>query len=429
MSNIAQNEISEKDKINLYQNKIINKNIIKNHSKYPSSSHTNKFNNTQNLPNNIVYQKPSIKLNDYISNNNSLEENNNDYKYNPNYEENQNNIIENNNQDNKIKEISNNLKENEIKLEKVNKTMIELLNNNKEDLNFTQNFGTKEYEIEKIQQENLTLKADSIIYREDIIHLSEINKKLKEELEIEKRKIFNLISKGEESMQILNNKNYEITQLTEAISNLKLSNNTDIINNIKNNRAKEQIIYELQFKLDNLNNDKIKIETEKKILEEQYNNMLNENKLIVKEDELYKTKFNNNINVLENKIKIMEKQLGDLNIKNNELKKNNQKICENIEALKIEKNIFENQYQSKINEYNELENDFKKLENKYSQLLYDIQKQKFIKEKIKNEEEIEKVKEIKKKKRKSTKQIIVNDLYNKIQDLKQKVKSEREINN
>ena len=34
-------------------------------------------------------------------------------------------------------------------------------------------------ELEKIQQENLTLKADSIIYREDILHLSEINKKLK----------------------------------------------------------------------------------------------------------------------------------------------------------------------------------------------------------------------------------------------------------
>ena len=420
MSNKAQNKSFDKDRTNLPENKIINKNIIKKNHNYPrgKSNRNKSFNNSQNLPNNIIYQKPSIKLNDFISNNNSLDENNIGYKYNQNLDIDDNsqinNIIENNIKDNIMRGVSDDLKKHE------NKTVIDL-----NETQNNQNYGSKEYEIEKIQQENLKLKADSIIFREDIIHLSEINKKLKEELEIEKRKIYTLISKGEEAIQILNNKNYEITQLTETISNLKLSTSPDIINNIKNNKTKEQLIYELQFKLNNLNNDKIKIETEKNILEEQYNNIINENKIIIKEDELYKNNFNNNINVLENKIKKLEKDLDELNIKNNELKIESQKNNNNIERLKIDKNNFENKYQIKKNEYNELENEFKKLENKYSQLLYDIQKQKFIKEKKKSEEKIE----MKRKKKKSSKQLIVNDLYNKIQNLKQKVKNEREINN
>ena len=373
------------------------------------------------MPNNIIYQKPSVKTSDSQRNTNYINDNNSDYKDNKYFDENSNirNVIK----ENKIKEMSNNIKENEIKIEKVNKTMIELLNNKMDDLNNTKAWMSQMNELEKIQQENLTLKADSIIYREDIIHLSEVNKKLSEELEIAKRKIFNLITKGEEAMQILTNKNYEITQLTETISNLKLSNSPEVLDNIKDNRTKDQLIYELKFKLNNLNNDKIKNETEKKILEEQYNNYLNEKNLLVKEDEIYKNKINNNIINLENKIKKMEQQLEELSIKNNELKINNQKCNKNIEMLNNEKNNFEDKYQKKKEQYNELENEFKKLENKYSQLLYDTQKEKFLKEKKKNEIK----KENKQKRTKSSKQLIVNDLYNQIQMLKEKMKNDREI--
>ena len=332
------------------------------------------FSNNSQIKNNIIYQKPSIKANESQRNSNIINDNNNnnsDYIDNQDFDDNID--IHKLIKENKIKEITNNLKENEIKIEKVNKTMMELINNKKDDLNNTRTWASQMNEIEKMQQENLALKADSIIYREDIIHLSEINKKLCEELEITKRKIFNLISKGEEAMQILTNKNYEITQLTETISNLQLSNSPEVLNNIKDNRAKDELIYELKFKLNNLNNDKIKNETELKILEEQYNNYLDENNSAVKEDEIYKNKINNNIMGLENKIKYLEQQLEELSIRNNELKINNQKCNKNIEILNMEKNEFEDKYEQKKQQYDELENDFKNLENKYSQLLYDTQ--------------------------------------------------------
>ena len=428
-------EILEMNNYNINQNSnnqinkdsfISAKNTQNKYTYFLENSKNRSFNSSNNIPNNIIYQKPQIKSKDYINNNmNTYEDSKNDSQY---YDTNENCQNDNNVNNyifdnNRIKEIQNNLKENEIKMERVNKTMINFINNKKDEINNSRSWVSEMYEIEKMKQENLILKADSIIYAEDITHLSQVNKNLSQELEATKRKIYDLISKGDEAIQILNNKNYEINQLTESISNLKLSNCPEVLDNIKSNRTKDQLIFELQFKLTNLNNDKIKVETEKKILEEQYNNLAEEKKAVVKQDEMYKNKISSNICDLEEKIKKMEKLLEELSQQNNELKINNKKWNENIEMLNKEKNDFENKYMEKKEQCNELENEFKNLENKYSQLLYDTQKQKFIKEKIRSEEE----KQNKRKRKISSKKIIVNDLFNQIQNLKEKLKTERNM--
>ena len=428
-------EILEMNNYNINQNSnnqinkdsfISAKNTQNKYTYFLENSKNRSFNSSNNIPNNIIYQKPQIKSKDYINNNmNTYEDSKNDSQY---YDTNENCQNDNNVNNyifdnNRIKEIQNNLKENEIKMERVNKTMINFINNKKDEINNSRSWVSEMYEIEKMKQENLILKADSIIYAEDITHLSQVNKNLSQELEATKRKIYDLISKGDEAIQILNNKNYEINQLTESISNLKLSNCPEVLDNIKSNRTKDQLIFELQFKLTNLNNDKIKVETEKKILEEQYNNLAEEKKAVVKQDEMYKNKISSNISDLEEKIKKMEKLLEELSQQNNELKINNKKWNENIEMLNKEKNDFENKYMEKKEQCNELENEFKNLENKYSQLLYDTQKQKFIKEKIRSEEE----KQNKRKRKISSKKIIVNDLFNQIQNLKEKLKTERNM--
>jgi len=419
--------------INQHSNNQINKdsfisakNTQNKYTYYLENRKNRSFTNGDNIPNNIIYQKPQIKSKEYINNNmNTYEDSKNDSQYYDTNEncQNDNNINNNIFEQNKIKEIQNNLKENEIKMDRVNKTMINFINNKKDEITNSRSWVSEMYEIEKMKQENLILKADSIIYAEDITHLSEVNKNLSQELEATKRKIYDLISKGDEAIQILNNKNYEINQLTESISNLKLSNCPEVIDNIKSNRTKDQLIFELKFKLTNLNNDKIKVETEKKILEEQYNNLAEEKKAVVKQDEMYKNKIISNISDLEEKIKKMENLLEELSQKNNELKINNKKWNENIEMLSKEKNNFENKYMEKKEQCNKLENEFKNLENKYSQLLYDTQKQKFIKEKIRSEEE----KQNKRKRKISSKKIIVNDLFNQIQNLKEKIKTERNM--
>ena len=369
---------------------------------YDSNIPNISYNSIQN--NNLIYKKPSIN-------------NNNENQI---FEEIKNNDI--------IQEIRDNLKQNETKLEKVNKTVQDIYINQNNEQNISKE--TKECysqinEIEKIQQENLTLKADSIIYREDIMHLSEINRKLKFELDLAQKKIFDLISKGENINQILNKKNYELSLLTEAISNIKLTNSGEIMKKIKSNKTKEQQIFEYEFELNGLNNEKIKLETEIKNLEERYNTLLEEKNKNEKEEEFYKTRINENIFGLENKIKKMGKQMNDLSIINKQLKLTNQKYEQSINQLKNEKNDFIDKYTQKQEQFNELEKEYKNLENKYSQALYDIQKRNFKQENEKNQE----IKnDYKPKKRKSSKQIIVNDLYNKIQELKENIKSERNMN-
>ena len=49
-------------------------------------------------------------------------------------------------------------------------------------------------EYERILQENVTLKSDTLIFREDIKHLTEVNKRLESELEISRKKILDLVN-------------------------------------------------------------------------------------------------------------------------------------------------------------------------------------------------------------------------------------------
>ena len=403
----------ENSKINYQKNTIYQKRnkFQSNRSNYTDKSKSKKYtyifeNNYPNssfksIQNNIVYKKPSLNNNTEIQNSDE-------------------NIFI-------INDLKENIKQNETKLEKVNKTMQEILSKEKEDQNISKEYYSQINELEKIQQENLTLKADLIIFREDILHLSEINKKLRLEYDLAQKKIFDLISKIEDSNQTLNNKNFEIAQLTEAISNIKLSNSNETMKKIKNNKTKEQQIYEYEFELDKINKEKIKLETEIKNLEEKYNALMEEKNKNEKEEEFYKSRINENISGLENKIKMLGNQMDELSNINKELKLKNQKYENNINFLKNEINNFIDKYTQKTGQFNELEKEFKNLEDKYSQILYDVRKRNLMKENNKYQED--KNDYIKPKKRKSSKQIIVNDLYNKIKAIKENIKSERKFNN
>ena len=112
-------------------------------------------------------------------------------------------------------------------------------------------------------------------------------------------------------------------------------------------------------------------------MEERYNTLLEEKNKNEKEEEFYKTRINENIFGLENKIKKMGKQMDDLSIINKQLKLTNQKYEKSIGLLQNEKNDFIDKYTQKQEQFNELEKEFKNLENKYSEVLYDVRKKNF----------------------------------------------------
>ena len=401
---MSKNEYRKIKKQNINQNtNNLNKNgnsisdLMK--AKEPSKLIESNFQNykSNTIQSNIIYKKPSLN-------------NNNSEIYYP---------EENKIMMNLMKE---NIKQNESKLEKMNKTMQDIFLKQNKDKNLSKEYYSQINELEKIKQENLSLRADFIIFREDILHLSEINRKLKLEFDFAKKKIFNLISNCENSNQILNNKNYEIAQLAEEISNIHLSNSDETMRKIKNNKTKEQQIYEYEFELNILNNEKIKFEIEIKNLEEKYKIMSEEKNKNEKEEEFYTNRIKENINGLEDKIKYLGEKMNQLVMINKELLLKNHEYENSINILKNEKKIFMDKYNQKEEQFNDLQNNLKILENKYSEILFNIKKSN-------NEKENEKKQKIKNKKMKSSKQLIVNDLFNKIKELKENIKIEKTFNN
>ena len=160
-------------------------------------------------------------------------------------------------------------------------------------------------------------------------------------------------------------------------------------------------------------------------MEERFNLLDEEKNRNEKEESFYKNRINENIYGLEDKIKKLGKQMDDLSEINKELKLRNKKYENNILFLQNEKNNYFDKYNNKKEQFNQLENEYKILENKFGQLLYDIQKGNFIEENEKNQENNS---DKKPKNRKSSKQLIVNDLYNKLQEIKENIKNERKFN-
>ena len=75
----------------------------------------------------------------------------------------------------KINKLEENIKNNEEKIDQVNKAMSELKLKNED---HTKSFISQSMEFEKLQQENITLKSYTLIYKEYISNLSKIYYKL-----------------------------------------------------------------------------------------------------------------------------------------------------------------------------------------------------------------------------------------------------------
>ena len=319
----------------------------------------------------------------------------------------------------KLKELAKNIKENENKIDQMNKTMNEILSlkNRNEEMDDARSFITQINDIEKIQQENITLKADSIIYREDISTLYELNNKLTKELEISRKKILDLISRNDDMEKDINHKDYQINKLNEIITRMRMYENPDMEYKIKNNKTKEEILQELEFNIKTNNEEINKLNTEKKILQEKIKNIM-ENKNNLNRNIILNNEQNNKIiNDMDEKIHLLEKEINELNNENNLININNAKNEKEMEKLYIERNNYENKYIKKKEEYDKLQNDYSKLNKKYQQLIYENNRNTILE---RNKSDMEK-------KIKKVNKDAINELYNKIQILKSKAIEERNI--
>ena len=324
--------------------------------------------------------------------------------------------------DEQLDELALNIKENENKINQLNKTMNLIIQskNNDIDIGDAKNFFYQINDIEKIQQENITLKADSIILREDISNLVKLNDKYTQDLEKVRNKIMELIDKNNELENEVNHKDYQKEKLNEIITRLKLYENQEVEFKIINNKTKDEVLNEIEHNVKiqkDINNKLIK---DKKILEEKIKLLIEDNNDINRNIIINNERDNKIMNELEEKIQKLEKGIKNLNEENNILYMNNSKMEKEIQIINEEKNSYEIKYNNIKEEFDKLQFSFNNIYNKYQHMLIDSQKKSVKREILKRNKSEKKMK---------TNKTLINELYNKIQILKSKVKNERKLEN
>ena len=169
--------------------------------------------------------------------------------------------------DDQLNEIAINIKENEDKIDNMAKRMNLLINQKKEEnIVDVKSLFSQVNDIEKLQQENITLKADSIIFREDISNLVQSNEKYTQDLEIARKKIMELIDKCNEIEKEINHKEFQIDKLNEILARLRLYENQDVEFKIINNKSKDEVLHEIEYNVKIGKDENNKLIKDKKIL-------------------------------------------------------------------------------------------------------------------------------------------------------------------
>ena len=272
-------------------------------------------------------------------------------------------------------------------------------------------------EIDKIIQENIILKADNLLFREDLIHLSETNKNLVNEIDNLQRKILGLLNQNGAYQKEIANKMNTIDQLNKSIEQINIASNLAKANIARHSKQTiEEKVYSLMKENQNLNNELVRLNTENKLLNDRIIELKSQNEQYIKSQSLSKAIEHEQLSNLEEKIVFLENTVQQVNNQNNQLRAINDKNRNEINALIKEKEAINNKYHNKKDEFNKLMLSYQNLENQMKQM--EIEKI----EKENNEKILEKTKNFEK----NDKKQIFSDLYQKIQKYKNKIKNSRE---
>jgi chromosome segregation ATPase len=297
-----------------------------------------------------------------------------------------------------------------------NQSLLDYNNNNINNINNI----SKSLEYEKLIQENVTLKSDNLIFREDIKHLTEVNHNLEKELELSRKKILELVNQNDTLDQHISQKCLEIDKLTQAITRLRLFDNPDMEFVIDNRKNKDQKIRELEFDYKTLNEDKIKIQTEYKIMMERFNEFKKQNEDLEQQLAFVKLRESEQIANLERKIANLEKQLDYVGKENTSLRMTDERFRRELAQVNKEKEKLEEKYIKKKQELNEM-----RLKcNEYEFQVRKIQSEK-LDESRRTEEERLKREITSHKNNNGEKQKVFEDLHRKIQFFKQQMINKR----
>ena len=83
-------------------------------------------------------------------------------------------------------------------------------------------------------------------------------------MEIARKKILDLIDKNNNIEKEIHHKKYQIDKLNEILTRLRMYENQDVEYKIRNNKTKEEILYETEYNVKMRKDEKLKLIKDKK---------------------------------------------------------------------------------------------------------------------------------------------------------------------
>ena len=323
----------------------------------------------------------------------------------------------------KIKELENKVKfleeksfENTQRLEEIRTNKDNLnatlnTNNNNNNINYPNNNVTISYlpdaEVEKIKQEQATLKSDNIIFREDINRLTDLNRHLENELNEQRNRNIELANDNEQILQEKNKLEKELKTALETIEKNKLKE-TSLEQYYNERLMLQNRMRDNESELRKTQEEKSKYEIDFKVLQARFNELQIKDEKLNQEYTESKKKHDEEINKIEEKIEILMKEIEKLQKENGNLRLDNEKKINDINNITIQRDNFKEKFDEEkkrnellIGRIGEIENEFRLLQNDKNEEMMN---------KYRNEEI--------KKNRNETKNKIISELQSRIQNYK-----------
>ena len=397
-----------------YTNNVINSN----NEDFPVNNY-GRIRTFQRMNDNNINSNSFIKMNNSTINRNLNINNSNDEL---------NNLSKiTNPQEIKIKELENKVKlleeksfENTQRLEEIrinketmaNSNLNNLNTINNSNLNNNMNYSTNvkisylpDAEIEKIKQEQATLKSDNIIFREDINRLTDINHHLENELIEQRNRNIILANENEQISQEKSKIEKELKEMKEIIEKNKLKE-TSLEQYYNERLMLQNKMRDNENELKKTLEEKSKYEIDFKVLQSRFTELQNKYDKMNEEYTNSKQIHDDELNKIEDKIDKLTREIEKLQNENNGLRQDNERQRIEINNLGTQRDNFREKYEEQKNKNDLLSVKIGEIENEFRNL-----------QKDKNFETLNKFKiDENKKNRNESKSKIINELQNRIQN-------------
>ena len=246
-------------------------------------------------------------------------------------------------------------------------------NNNMNNMNYGNNNVTISYlpdaEVEKIKQEQATLKSDNIIFREDINRLTDLNHHLETDLIEQRNRNIELANENEQLSQEKSRIEKELKTALETIDKIKLKE-TSLEQYYNERLMLQNRMRDNETELRKVQEEKSKYEIDFKVLQARYTELQTKHEKINEEYNENKKKHDEEYNKIEEKIELLKKEIEKLQKENGGLRLDNEKKGNDINTISMQRDDFKEKFEEEkrrneilCEKINEIENEFRNLQN------------------------------------------------------------------